>query len=579
MPPRKKGGKGGKPQKAASAIADDKPVNSSHRSCTGVLSSREQARDIQIHNFSLTLHGMELVKDSTIELNYGRRYGLIGFNGSGKSTLLNCLGHREVPIPEHIDIYLLEAEVQASETTALQSVINEIETIREKLEKEAEELVLQNPEDDGLQLIYERLDELEVNTAESRAAKILHGLGFSKEMQHKATKEFSGGWRMRIALAKALFLRPMLLLLDEPTNHLDLEACVWLEEYLKNYNHILLLVSHSQDFMNTVCTNIIHLHQKAMTYYGGNYDTYLAVRAEKEEHQMKRYDTEQAKIAHYKDFIARFGHGSKKLARQAKSREKSMARMKEQGLTDRVQGDKVQSFSFPDCEDIPPPVLQFINVDFAYQPKPNAKPQYLFRNLDLGIDLDSRVALVGPNGAGKSTLLKLMVGDLCATNGIAKRHQKLRIGWFHQHLHEKLDSNISPLQYLMKEFSESGLGDEGFRRQLGRYGVTGTNQTTKIGILSDGLKSRVVFSWLAFKQPQLLLLDEPTNHLDMETIDALADAINEFSGGVVLVSHDFRLIDQVAEEIWEVRDCKVTKWTQDIVKYKESLRQHILQDL
>jgi len=202
----------------------------------------------------------------------------------------------------------------------------------------------------------------------------------------------------------------------------------------------------------------------------------------------------------------------------------------------------------------------------------------LFSKVDMGVDLDSRVALVGQNGAGKSTLLKLMVGEISPTNGVVKRHQKLRIGWFHQHLSEKLDKQLSPLQYLMKEFPESDTGDEGWRRLLGRYGVTGTTQTTRMGILSDGQRSRVVFAWIAFKQPQMLLLDEPTNHLDMETIDALADAINEYEGGVVLVSHDFRLINQVAEEIWEVKNGSVHKWKHDILAYKDYLRSQIEAD-
>jgi ATP-binding cassette subfamily F protein 2 len=295
---------------------------------------------------------------------------------------------------------------------------------------------------------------------------------------------------------------------------------------------------------------------------------------------MKRFQNEQEKIKQYKEFIAKFGHGTKKLARQAKSREKSMARMKDNGLTEKVVSDRVLSFLFPDCEDLPPPVLQFSNVDFAYPNKKDQKTKkLLFTNLDFGVDLDSRVALVGQNGAGKSTLLKLMVGDLTPVNGVVKRHQKLRIGWFHQHLSEKLDKNLSPLVYLIKEYQDNDGGEEVFRRLLGRYGVTGTTQTTPMGILSDGQKSRVVFAWLAWRQPQMLLLDEPTNHLDMETIDALADAINEYEGGVVLVSHDFRLINQVAEEIWECKNCSIKKYDGDIMSYKANLKIEVMKDI
>jgi len=556
MPPKKRGAKPAKPAKAAKAAPpkaeepEDGFDQSAHRAATGILVSQALSRDVHIHNFSLSLHGVELVKDSSLDLNYGRRYGLIGFNGSGKSTLLSCLAAREVPIPEHIDIFHLSSEVAATEKNALEIVMEEVEALREKLEKDAEDIVMRDPESDSLDSLYERLDELQIDTARSRAAKILYGLGFTNAMQERPSKEFSGGWRMRISLAKALFTRPLLLLLDEPTNHLDLEACVWMEDYLAEYPNILVIVSHSQDFMNAVCTNIIHLHQKKINYYAGNYDTYVRTRAELEENQMKKFSNEQDKMNQYKEFIARFGHGTKKMARQAKSREKAMSRMAEGGLTAKVIQDRVQCFSFPYCEDLPPPVLQFVQVDFAYPSTPNVK---LFNKLDLGVDLDSRVALVGPNGAGKSTLLKLMTGTNVPQDGMVKRHLKLRIGWFHQHLSEELDPHLSPLEYLMKEFGlDKNVNEEVMRRALGRYGVTGKEQTTRMGILSDGQKSRVVFAWLAWKNPQLLLLDEPTNHLDMETIDVLAEAINDFDGGVVLVSHDFRLINQVAEEIWEV---------------------------
>jgi len=269
--------------------------------------------------------------------------------------------------------------------------------------------------------VYERLDELDPGTAQKRAAEILWGLGFTAAMQRKKTKDFSGGWRMRISLAKALFIRPMVLLLDEPTNHLgmislpcllhkvscvsDLEACVWLEDYLKNYNRILLIVSHSQDFLNGVCTNIVTLRQKKLTYYTGNYDQYVKTREELEVTQMKRYNWEQDQIADMKEYIARFGHGSAKLARQAQSKEKVLAKMVASGLTEKVEADRRLSFQFPACGKLPPPVLMFLDVSFAY----HEGDPLLFKSLDFGVDCDSRVALVGPNGAGKSTLLKLMV--------------------------------------------------------------------------------------------------------------------------------------------------------------------------
>jgi len=545
-------------------------IDISPRTATGVLTSQFLSRDIKIENFSLQLYGAELIADTRLEFNYGRRYGLIGFNGAGKSTLLTCLGQREVPIPSHVSIYHLDREIAATDKTAVEAVIDDLEKERVRLEKEAEELVAVEggAESERLMDIYNTLDEMDVDSAPSRAAEILHGLGFTHEMQIKKTKDFSGGWRMRIALARALFVSPTMLILDEPTNHLDLEATVWLEEYLKNYKRILLLVSHSQDFLNNVCTNIIHLKSKKLEYYGGNYDTYVKARAEKEENQMKQYNWEQEQIRHMKEYIARFGHGSAKLAAQAQSKEKTLAKMQEKGLTERIVADKIVSFVFHDCGKLPPPVLTFNKVGFGYKPG-----HLLYKDVEFGIDLDSRVALVGPNGAGKSTLLKLMVGVLNPVNGSVRRHNHLRIGWFHQHLTEQLDLNLSPLQYMMKAFDS--IEEEPMRRIIGRYGLTGKTQMLPMRVLSDGQKSRVVLAWLANQNPHLLLLDEPTNHLDIETIDALADAIKNFEGGIVLVSHDFRLINQVAKEIWVCENRTITKWPGDIQSYKQLLRKRM----
>lgn len=555
--------------------SEDKKIVSTPWTGTGSLLSLPQSRDVKIDKFSVALHGVELVKDTTLELNHGRRYGFIGLNGTGKSTMLRILGERQVPIPEHIDIFYLTGEVEATDHSALQAVLANLESEVARLEKEAEALSAteEGAESERLMEIYDRLEELDPKTAASRAGKILHGLGFSKSMQQKATKDFSGGWRMRIALARALFVSPQMLLLDEPTNHLDLEACVWLEEYLKEYTRILVVISHSQDFLNNVCTNIIHLQQQRLTYYTGNYDQYVETRRQIEEHQMKRYTKEQEDIQKMKDYIARFGHGHAKLARQAQSKEKVLAKMVEKGLTEKVVKDRIWNFSFEDCGKIPPPVLQFNEVSFGY--KPGAEFQ-LYRDLDLSVDCDSRVALVGPNGAGKSTLLKLMVREISPTAGMVRAHQHLRIARYHQHLTDQLDIELSPLEFMMKQFPDFATKPDEMRKAIGRYGITGITQTLPIKNLSDGQKSRVVFSWLAWKQPHLLLLDEPTNHLDIETIDALAIAINQWDGGLVLVSHDFRLISQVAEEIWECKDQTIKVWRGDIMEYKQKLRAAVM---
>merc|ERR1712079_521349 len=442
-----------------------------------------------------------------------------------------------------------------------------------KLEKLAEELA--TCEDDEsqeyLMQVYERLDDLGADTAEAKAAHILHGLQFTPAMQQKKCKDFSGGWRMRIALARALFLKPHLLLLDEPTNHLDLEACVWLEEELKTYPTILLLISHSQDFLNGVCNNIMHMEKQVLKTYGGNYDMFMKTRVELMEAQMKQYNWGQDQIAHMKNYIARFGHGSAKLARQAQSKEKTLAKMVAGGLTEKVQSQHSVSFHFLSCGELPPPVIMIENVRFRY----NEKTPHIYKNLEFGVDLDTRLALVGPNGAGKSTLLKLIYGELVPSEGMIRRHNHLKMARYHQHMHEILEMDLSPLDYMLKMFPAIKERDE-MRKIIGRYGITGKAQTAPIKQLSDGQKCRVVFAYLSHQVPHLLLLDEPTNHLDMETIDALADAINGFDGGVVLVSHDFRLIDQVADTIWICEKETVTKWEGDIISYKDHLKTKVM---
>lgn len=545
--------------------------NADNRACTGVLASHPHGRDVHIDLFSLTFYGQEILVDAKLELNMGRRYGILGLNGCGKSTVLSAISHREIPIPKHVDVFHLSREIPATEKTAIEAVLDADQELVE-LEKEADELV--NCDDlesqELLNDIYERMDELNSDMRETKAARILHGLGFNKDMQKKKCKDFSGGWRMRISLARALYLSPTLLLLDEPTNHLDLEACVWLEEELKNYKRILVIISHSQDFLNGVCTNIIHLTKKQLINYSGNYDQYIQTRFELETNQQKRYQREQDEIAHMKNYIARFGHGSAKLARQAQSKEKTLKKMVDSGLTEKVCADKTLSFMFPDCGKLPPPVLSVEKVSFKYK----NENRWIYRDLDFGIDLDTRIALVGPNGAGKSTLLKLIDCELLPTSGQIRRNTHLKIGRYHQHLAEELDLNLTALEFMMKEFPEVKEKEE-MRKIIGRYGLTGRQQICPIKNLSDGQRCRVVFAWLAWQTPHMLLLDEPTNHLDIETIDALAEALNEFEGGLLLVSHDFRLINQVAQEIWVCEKQTVTKWKGDILSYKSYLKSRL----
>lgn len=558
--------------KSESTTSMQKAVDDfSQRTVTGVLTSRPTSRDIKIDGFSMGLNGQELIQDCAIELTVGRRYGLLGQNGCGKTNFLECLANREVPIPEHMDIYHLHQEAEPSDRTALEAVVDHIKEELNRLNAEEERIMTEfGPEDERLQGIYERLDELDPTMFEASAAKLLCGLGFNEVMMARKTKDMSGGWRMRVALARALFAAPTLLLLDEPTNHLDLEACVWLEEYLKTYNKCLVLVSHSQDFLNGVCTHIIWLTHRKLSYYTGNYDTFVKTVEENEAVQAKKYAKEQDDIKHIKEFIASCGTYAN-LVKQAKSKQKILDKMEADGLTKPVSRERTFQFSFPDTEKLPPPVLPFHDVSFAYDGNLEG---LLYKNLEFGIDCDSRVALVGPNGAGKSTLLKLMTGDLTPTKGTVTRHPHLAIGRYHQHSVDQLDESKSALDFFKSTYPNTPTfkkEDEDWRAYLGRFGISGKLQSVRIGTLSDGQKSRIVFGMMCMRNNNLLLLDEPTNHLDIEAIDSLADALNRYNGGMVLVSHDFRLIEQVAKEIWVCEKQTVKVWKGSIREYKKML--------
>jgi len=536
-------------------------------------------RDIKVDEVTVAYHGKILVEDTQFALNYGNRYGFLGPNGCGKSTIMKMLAARAIPIPECLDIFFLDHEYAATDKIALECVF-EVSEECAKLESEAsllnDAMADSDEEEQGqitdrLTSIYERLEELDSATAEARASSILNGLGFTPAMQQQTTKEFSGGWRMRISLARALFLQPEFLLLDEPTNHLDMDAVIWLEDYLSTWSKILFFVSHSQDFMNNVCTHIVRLDAtyKKLRYYAGNYDTYCSTRADQDKVAVKAFEKEQAEIAEIKEFIARFGHGTQKMIKQAQSREKLLEKKLEAGLAVLPEMDQILDFAFPDPGELPTPVLMCQELSFGY---PGCKE--LYSNVEFGIDLGSRVALVGPNGAGKTTLVKLLAGELIPTEGAVRPHSHLRIARFTQHFEDVLDLTKTPIEFFKSVVMPKAELDQ-VRSWLGRYGCAGSVQSQIMGHLSDGQKARIVFAKMANTKPHLILLDEPTNALDMNAIDSLARAINTFKGGVILVSHDMRLISQVAKELWICDHKKVEQYKGDIMKFKLAMRAQI----
>lgn len=531
------------------------------------------ARDINVGGVTVTFHGKPLIEDTEIIINYGNRYGFIGPNGSGKSTIMKAIAARAIPIPDSLDIYFLDHEYPASDITALEAVMESNDEVA-RLEQRAEMLnnAMADADDEQqaeiqatLENIYERLDALDASAAKARATSILHGLGFTTQMQDMKTREFSGGWRMRVALARALFLPTVeCLILDEPTNHLDMDAVLWLEEYLSNWDRILFFVCHSQDFLNNVCTHIVRLDMtyKKLRYYSGNYDTYVQTRRDQDMVQTRQYEAEQKDIAEIKDFIARFGHGTAKMVKQAQSREKLLQKKLEAGLTPKPEQDPRYDWSFPDAGQLPVPVLSIENVTFAY---PGGKE--LYSSVDFGVDLQTRVALVGPNGAGKTTLIKLMTGELTPTRGQIKRNMHLKVSRFTQHFEDKLDLTMTPLDFFkQKLMPEEPI--EKIRSLLGRFGCSGPQQSQVMDQLSAGQKARIVFAIIAHEKPHLVMLDEPTNPLDMESIDALARCINSFKGGVIMISHDMRLISQCAQQIYVCDHKKIERYEGDIMKFK-----------
>ncbi|XP_034676216.1 ABC transporter F family member 4 [Vitis riparia] len=597
----------------ASQQARQEALKDDHDAFTVVIGSRASVldgedeadanvKDVTIENFSVSARGKELLKNASVKISHGKRYGLVGPNGMGKSTLLKLLAWRKIPVPKNIDVLLVEQEVIGDDNTALQAVISANEELVRLRQEVASLDSLQNSsaatcdedendasgDDVGEKLaeLYENLQLLGSDAAEAQASKILAGLGFTKDMQGRATRSFSGGWRMRISLARALFVQPTLLLLDEPTNHLDLRAVLWLEEYLCRWKKTLVVVSHDRDFLNTVCSEIIHLHDQKLHFYRGNFDDFESGYEQRRKEMNKKFEIYDKQVKAAKRTGNRVQQEKvKDRAKFAAAKEASKNKAKGKVDDDEPQPEAPKKwrdysveFHFPEPTELTPPLLQLIEVSFSY---PN-REDFRLSDVDVGIDMGTRVAIVGPNGAGKSTLLNLLAGDLVPTEGEVRRSQKLRIGRYSQHFVDLLTMDETPVQYLLRLHpDQEGLSkQEAVRAKLGKFGLPSHNHLTPIMKLSGGQKARVVFTSISMSKPHILLLDEPTNHLDMQSIDALADALDEFSGGVVLVSHDSRLISRVCEneersEIWVVENGTVSSFPGSFEEYKEELQREI----
>ncbi|XP_061683482.1 ATP-binding cassette sub-family F member 3 [Syngnathoides biaculeatus] len=528
---------------------------------------KNRSYDIRIENFDVSFGERCLLQGAELSLAAGRRYGLIGRNGLGKTTLLKMLASRSLHVPPHISILHVEQEVAGDHKAALQSVL-ESDTLREGLlgEERLLNARIANGTAEGmasirLSEIYCKLEEIEADKAPARASIILAGLGFSPKMQQQPTKEFSGGWRMRLALARALFARPDLLLLDEPTNMLDVSAILWLENYLQTWQSTILVVSHDRNFLNAVVTDIVHLHSHRLDSYRGDYENFVKTKEDRLKNQQREYEAQLQYRQHIQVFIDRFRYNANRAA-QVQSKLKVLERLPELKPIDK---ETQITFRFPEnFEKLSPPILQLDEVEFYYTPD-----RHLFSGLNLSADLESRVCMVGQNGAGKSTVLKLLMGDLTPISGVRQAHRNLKIGYFSQHHVDQLDLNVCSVELLLNRFP--GRTEEEYRHQLGGYGITGELATRPVASLSGGQKSRVAFAQMTMSCPNFYILDEPTNHLDMETIEALADALNKFKGGVILVSHDERLIRLVCKELWVCEAGKVFRLDGGFDRYRDVL--------
>jgi len=516
---------------------------------------------LTISGVTLRMGGRVLLDRADLSLDAGRRIGLVGRNGAGKSTLLKAISGEievdggEIRISATARMAYIRQEAPSGESSLLDTVL-EGDPERLALLAEAERHDLPH---DRLAHVYERLNAIEADAAPARAATVLSGLGFDVAAQARPVNSFSGGWRMRVALAKVLFSCPDLLLLDEPTNHLDLEATMWLESWLARFQGSAVIVSHDQGLLNRAVQGIVHLDQRRLSYTPGGYDEFVRIRTEKAMLQAKAAEKIAAQRAHMQSFVDRFRASASK-ARQAQSRLRALEKMP---AIEAVIEDSVTRFSFPEPGPMPPPILALDDVAVGYGDEP------VLRRLSLSLTMDDRIALLGSNGNGKSTFAKLLAGRLQAMEGKLRRPGKLRVGYFAQHQEAELIPDDTAIDHMARALPQAAPPQ--VRSQLARFGLDRDRANTPTAKLSGGERARLLLALATRDAPHLLILDEPTNHLDIDACDALVRALSEFSGAVLLITHDPHLVELVADRLWLVDGGTIAPFEGDMEDYRALL--------
>ena len=515
---------------------------------------------LRISDITYAVEGRPLFEGATATIPEGHKVGLVGRNGAGKTTLFRILRGElalesgEISLPARARIGGVAQEVPSSATSLIDTVLAADE---ERADLLAEAEAATDPH--RIAEIQHRLTDIDAWSAEGRASAILRGLGFDTEDQRRPCSDFSGGWRMRVALAGVLFAQPDLLLLDEPTNYLDLEGALWLESYLAKYPHTVIVISHDRGLLNRAVGAILHLENRKLTLWSGGYDTFARSRAEQRAVQAAEAKKQEARRAHLQSFVDRFKAKASK-AVQAQSRVKMLEKMTP--ILAPEEARKVV-FSFPAPEQLSPPIITLDGAAVGYGGAP------VLRRLDLRIDQDDRIALLGRNGEGKSTLSKLLAGKLEVCEGRITRSSKLRIGYFAQHQVDELHLDETPLQHIQR--LRPAEHQAKLRARLAGFGLGADQADTVVARLSGGQKARLSLVLATIDAPHLLILDEPTNHLDIESREALVEALTEYSGAVVLVSHDMHLLGLVADRLWLVKGGAVAPYGQDLDAYRREL--------